>query len=199
MILQRNVKKKKKKKWRKCRTRPLSAAVVLQQRHELLHGAGGKKKKIRNAAVCRSATARHEWNQTFIFFMFAIFAVAAAASVPHGWIHSLPGYSAKYCVQTTLITCIFQQSQCSNHVNLFTPLVWGGDVAQLVEHRTGTLSTQVRFPTAARDFSFRSESTFSADSSAVSVHRPCAIACIYICAHVKDPVSISEFDGLWKR
>ena len=31
--------------------------------------------------------------------------------------------------------------------------VQGGDVAQLVEHRTGTSLTQVRFPGAARDFS----------------------------------------------
>ena len=29
----------------------------------------------------------------------------------------------------------------------------GGDVAQLVEHRTGTSLRQVRFPGAARDFS----------------------------------------------
>ena len=32
---------------------------------------------------------------------------------------------------------------------------WGRDVAQLVEHRTGTPPTQVRFPGAARDFSPR--------------------------------------------
>ena len=31
----------------------------------------------------------------------------------------------------------------------------GGDVAQLVERRTGTPPTQVRFPGAARDFSSR--------------------------------------------
>ena len=31
----------------------------------------------------------------------------------------------------------------------------GGDVAQLVEHRTGTPLTQVRFPGAARGFSSR--------------------------------------------
>ena len=30
----------------------------------------------------------------------------------------------------------------------------GGDVAQLVERRTGTLPTQVRFPGVARDFFF---------------------------------------------
>ena len=41
---------------------------------------------------------------------------------------------------------------------------YGGDVAQLVERRTGAPLTQVRFPDAAR------ESTFSADSSTVFVH-----------------------------
>ena len=49
------------------------------------------------------------------------------------------------------------------------------DVAQLVEHRTGTPPTQVRFPSAARDF-----------SPGVTADSP--IACIDICAHVKDPV-----------
>ena len=43
-------------------------------------------------------------------------------------------------------------------------LPWGGDVAQLVVHRTGTSPTQVRFLGAARDFSP------SADSPTVSVH-----------------------------
>ena len=69
---------------------------------------------------------------------------------------------------------------------VFVALENGGDVAQLVEHRTGTLPTQVRFPGVARDFS----------SSQLSVQTllrcpytpPCAIVCIYICAHVKDPV-----------
>ena len=61
------------------------------------------------------------------------------------------------------------------------------DVAQLVERRTGTPLTQVRFPGAARDFSprvnFRCRLSYG-----VSVHTPCSIACINICAHVKDPV-----------
>ena len=63
----------------------------------------------------------------------------------------------------------------------------------MVEHRTGTLPTQVRFPGAARVF--LPESVFSADSLTVSVHTPplpppprCAIAGIYFCAHVEDPV-----------
>ena len=58
-----------------------------------------------------------------------------------------------------------------------------GDVAQLVERRTGTPLRQVRFPGAARDF-FLPESTFSADSLLLSVLPPCAIACFNICARV---------------
>ena len=63
---------------------------------------------------------------------------------------------------------------------------WGGDVTQLVEHRTGTLPTKVRFPDAARDFSPRVnfQCTLLYDVRTP----PCAIAYIYICAHVKDPV-----------
>ena len=61
-----------------------------------------------------------------------------------------------------------------------------GDVAQLVEHRTGTLPTQVRFPWAARDFSRRVN--FQCRLSQGVRTLPCAIACISICVHVKDPV-----------
>ena len=45
-------------------------------------------------------------------------------------------------------------------------LPWGGDVAQLVVHRTGTSPKQVRFPGAARDFSP------SADSPTRRTHSP---------------------------
>ena len=61
-----------------------------------------------------------------------------------------------------------------------------GDAAQLVESGTGTPLTQVRLPGAARDFSprvnFQCRPSYGARTS------PCAIACINICAHVKDPV-----------
>ena len=62
-----------------------------------------------------------------------------------------------------------------------------GDVAQLVGHRTGTPPpTPVRFSGAARDFSpivkFQCRLSYGVRTP------PCAIACIYICAHVKDPV-----------
>ena len=81
------------------------------------------------------------------------------------------------------------QSYCGGlHVPVDDQLVTGGDVAQFVQYRTGTLPTQVRFPGADRQGIFLQKSTFSADSSTVSVHNPCAIACIYICVHVKDPV-----------
>ena len=59
-----------------------------------------------------------------------------------------------------------------------------GDVAQLVERRTGTPEAD----SPVRQGLFLPVSAFSADSLTVPVHPPCAIACIYICAHVKDPV-----------
>ena len=62
----------------------------------------------------------------------------------------------------------------------------GGDVAPLVEHRTVTPLTQVRFLGSARGF--LPESTFSADSLTCVRTPSCAITCIYMCAHVKDPV-----------
>ena len=61
-----------------------------------------------------------------------------------------------------------------------------GDVTQLIDHRTGTSETQVGFPSAARDFSpgvnFQCRLSYGVRTP------PCAIACIYICAHAKDPV-----------
>ena len=64
--------------------------------------------------------------------------------------------------------------------------VRGGAVTQLVEHWTGTPPTHVRFSSAARDFSPRIN--FQCRLSYGVRTPPCAIACIYICAHVKDPV-----------
>ena len=65
-------------------------------------------------------------------------------------------------------------------------LTWGGDVAQLVERRTGMLLTRVRLPGAARHFSPRVNFQCRLSYGVRTI--PCAIACIYICAHVKDPV-----------
>ena len=69
-------------------------------------------------------------------------------------------------------------------------LGWGGGgeggVAQLVEPRTGTLPTQVRFPSAARDFSPRVN--FQCRLFYGVRKHPCATACTNICVHVKDLV-----------
>ena len=66
---------------------------------------------------------------------------------------------------------------------------WGGDVAQLVEHRTGTPPTQVRFPSAAGFFFFFfPRLNFQCRLSYSFRTHPLTIACVYICAHVKDPV-----------
>ena len=64
-------------------------------------------------------------------------------------------------------------------------LAVGGDVAQLLEHQTSTPLVQVRL--LVWQGILLPESTFSADSYGVHTFL-CAVACIKICAHVKDPV-----------
>ena len=71
-------------------------------------------------------------------------------------------------------------------LHLFPSQLNNGDVAWSVERRTGTSLTQVRFLCAARDFSPRV--SFQCRLSSGVRTSPCAIACIYICAHVRDPV-----------
>ena len=61
------------------------------------------------------------------------------------------------------------------------------DVAQLVQLRTDTPLTQVRVPGAKGDF-FSPRVNFRCRLSYGVRTPPCAIACIYICAHVKDLV-----------
>ena len=61
-----------------------------------------------------------------------------------------------------------------------------GDVAQLVERRTGLPLTQFPFPLVCKGFFSRS--AFSADPLSCVRTPPCVIACINICAHVEDPV-----------
>ena len=61
-----------------------------------------------------------------------------------------------------------------------------GATAQLVEHRTGTPLTQVRFPGAARDFFPRVN--FHCRLFYGVCTPPCEIEYINICAYVKDPV-----------
>ena len=69
-------------------------------------------------------------------------------------------------------------------LDLFSSDFLGGDVAQLVDHWTGTPLTQVPFPGVARDFSPR----VIPCRLSYGVRTPsCAIACVNICAHVRDP------------
>ena len=83
--------------------------------------------------------------------------------------------------------CIFMLLFCYIlHLFSFTPIYSdkreGGDVVQLVEHRTDTPLTQVRFPGAARDFSPRVNFQCRLSYGVRTV--PCAVACINICAQV---------------
>ena len=86
----------------------------------------------------------------------------------------------------SLLLCLSSVERYQLPCLLLTIKLVGGDVAKLVEHRTGTLPTQVRFPGAARDFSpsvnLQCRLSYGVRKAA------CAIACIYICAHVKDHV-----------
>ena len=96
----------------------------------------------------------------------------------------------------TVLMLVWLTMTCSRPSNVarrklpLSPLFLGaGDVAQLVERRTGTPLRPVRFPGEANDFYFFSRSQFSVQTFLrVSVHPPCAIACMNVCAHVKDPV-----------
>ena len=63
---------------------------------------------------------------------------------------------------------------------------WGMQPSWL-ERQIVTTQTQVRFPSAARDF-FSQIQLSVQTLLRVSVHPPCANACINICAHVKDRV-----------
>ena len=91
-------------------------------------------------------------------------------------------------VSKSVRTCVCEQ-MCLDMFVLITTN-WGGDVTQLVEHQTGLLLMQVQCPGAARDFSPRVN--LSADSYSVCTP-PCAIACVYVCAHIKDRCE------LWKH
>ena len=60
-----------------------------------------------------------------------------------------------------------------------------GDVAELVRRQTRMLLRQVRFPDAARDFSPRVNCQRRISFGVRTAL--CAVACINICAHVKNP------------
>ena len=65
----------------------------------------------------------------------------------------------------------------------------GGDVAQLLERRTGTPLTHVLYSSAARLLLFFFPGVnFQIRLSYGVCVPPCAVACINICAHVRDPV-----------
>ena len=63
-----------------------------------------------------------------------------------------------------------------------------GDGMQLIWQSIGPARRRRRFDSPARQGTFLPEATFSRDSLTVSVHPPCAIARICICAHVQGSV-----------
>ena len=87
--------------------------------------------------------------------------------------------------QASFCVCVFVVCLYGCSVSFMFQCVVG-DVAQLVEHRTGTLLTQVRFPGAARDFSPRIN--FQCRLAYGVCTPPRGITCINICAHIKDCV-----------
>ena len=97
--------------------------------------------------------------------------------------------------KSSLIWCIVQLAHTDHHLLKVTMEMRknkkrkcsdDSPVAQLVEHGTGMLLTKVRFPSMARDFSPRVN--FQCRLSYSVCTPPGAVACIYICAHVKDSV-----------
>ena len=58
-------------------------------------------KKFCNTTTCHSATAPHEWNQTFIFSTFAIFAVVATASALHPY--CMYGIIRTACMESSVL------------------------------------------------------------------------------------------------
>ena len=96
------------------------------------------------------------------------------------------------------LDCFFATAIIFPHISLFDTWVCqqrlqvlalkfprDGDVAQLAERRTGTLLTRVPFPFAARDFVPQNQ--LSVQTLTVSPQPSCAMACVNICAHVKEP------------
>ena len=102
-------------------------------------------------------------------------------SPPDPWVQEIGVSSASLVVHMVFLI----SSPIAIHTVWSNPAISGGDVAQLVEHRTGTQSTQVWIPGEARDFSPRVSMQCRLSYGVRTP--PCAIECIYICAHVKDP------------
>ena len=80
---------------------------------------------------------------------------------------------------------------------LITCFVQQAELAQLAERRTGMPPTQVRFPVVARTFS--PGVNFQCRLSYAVRTPPCAITCINICAHVRDPVVHVRVRGIIER
>ena len=104
--------------------------------------------------------------------------IAVEASLFGAWGGSEGSFACSiYCQELCLFKLCFQFHSLHYYE-------W--NVAQLVQHQTGMPLTQVRFPCALRDCSPRVN--FQCRLSYGVRTPPCAIACIYICEHVKDPV-----------
>ena len=58
-------------------------------------------KQFCNTTTCHSATAPHEWNQTFIFSTFAIFTVVATASALHPY--CMYGIIRTACMESSVL------------------------------------------------------------------------------------------------
>ena len=88
---------------------------------------------------------------------------------------------ARFTVLEIVVVVLFFYWYC------YTVNAMGWGVAQLVRASDRHAADAGSIPRCGKGF-FPPESTFSADSLTVPVHPPCAIACINICAHFKDPV-----------
>ena len=101
-----------------------------------------------------------------------------------------------YSLGYEIVRLIGSNPNCLSELFISTPNFFSrgdGDVAQLVEYRTGTLPTQVRFPGEARDF--LPGSTFSADSLTVSGNPRVQSHAFTSLRTLKMPWSMSEFGG----
>ena len=92
--------------------------------------------------------------------------------------------TVKFWSNCKCVTATFLRSQ---RVNVSLRPKQGGDVAQLVR-ASDRYAADVGSNSPVRQGIFLPESTFSADCLTCVSTPPCAIACINICAHVKNSV-----------
>ena len=88
-----------------------------------------------------------------------------------------------------LLQPLFQEQSWSAHWAYYTYKTYrSGGIAQRVDHPTGKPGAilMCRFESQVWQGTFLPEPASSADSLMVSAQPPCAIACINICAHVKN-------------